>query len=48
MHRPSIAPLHSRTSAPSRAPRGLEGAALARSNPTPIRWSHLVGWLRRG
>jgi hypothetical protein len=48
MHRPSIAPLHLRKSAASRAPRGLEGTVLARSNPTPVRWSHIVGWLRRG
>lgn len=36
---------HPRTERP--AP-GLEGLSLADSNPSPFRWRHLVGWLRKG
>lgn len=47
MPRSSIAPMH-HDPRPGRPVPGLGGLALADSNPSPFRWRHLVGWLRKG
>lgn len=48
MHLQSIAPLHGHPQPAAREPRGPRGISLAGSNPSPIRWRLIVGWLRRG
>lgn len=47
MPRSSITPMHPDPRSERLAP-GLGGVALADSNPSPFRWRHLVGWLRKG
>jgi len=47
MPRSSVFPMHP-YSRPARPAPGLGGLALADSNPSPFRWRHLVGWLRKG
>jgi hypothetical protein len=47
MPRSSIAPTHP-DSRPERPAPGPGGVMLADSNPSPFRWRHLVGWLRKG
>jgi hypothetical protein len=48
MHLQSIAPLHGHPQFAAREASAPRGAALAGSNPSPVRWRLIVGWLRRG
>lgn len=39
--------LRSDSSPALRAPRSLPGLTLADATPSPVRWRHVVGWLRK-
>ena len=47
MPRSSVPPMRPDPRSERPAP-GLDGLTLADSNPSPFRWRHLVGWLRKG